>query len=44
MAVHPDERNPTRIPIMGMRAVISNKLKLLVNGDKGCVDLKRGWF
>lgn len=44
MAVYPDENNPARIPIMGMRAITWNQLKLMVDGKNGFVDLKQGWL
>lgn len=33
-----------RIPLLGLRAIVANKLKLIVDGERQSVTLKKGWF
>lgn len=32
-----------RLPLLGLRAVVANKLKLFIDGDRQRVTLKKGW-
>jgi hypothetical protein len=37
--------NPARLPILGLRALVRNRLKLIINGKRREVTLKTsGWF
>lgn len=40
-----DDASPEapRLPIIGPRTLISNKLKLIVDGERQNVTLKKGW-
>ena len=46
IAVVPDEsRAAPRLPLLGMRALIGNRLRLIINGERRQVTLKtKGWF
>ncbi len=46
IAVYPDDLpSPARLPIIGLRALATNELRLIVNGKRRLVTLKtRGWF
>jgi hypothetical protein len=43
ISVLPDEQAP-RLPLIGLRAIIANKLRLLIDGERRQVTLKTGWF
>jgi hypothetical protein len=37
--------NPARLPILGLRALVRNRLKLIIDGKRREVTLKTsGWF
>ncbi len=46
IAVYPEgPPSPARLPILGLRALVTNELLLIVNGRRRMVTLKtRGWF
>jgi hypothetical protein len=46
IAIFPeDSPNPARLPILGLRALVRNDLKLIINGKRREVTLKTaGWF
>jgi hypothetical protein len=46
IAVYPENLpNPARLPILGLRALVNNDLKLIINGKRCVVTLKTpGWF
>ena len=33
-----------RLPLLGLRTIVANKLKLFIDGDKQHVTLKKGWL
>jgi hypothetical protein len=43
ISVLPDEDAP-RLPLIGLRAIVANKLRLLIDGERRCVTLKKGRF
>jgi hypothetical protein len=46
IAVYPEDLpSPARLPILGLRALVTNKLKLIIDGKRRMVTLKTpGWF
>jgi hypothetical protein len=45
IAVYPDDDNPARLPILGLRALARNDLTLIVNGKRREITLKTSrWF
>jgi hypothetical protein len=46
IAIFPDETtNPARLPILGLRALVRSNLKLIIDGKRRQVTLKRPrWF
>jgi hypothetical protein len=44
ISVMPDEHAP-RLPLIGLRAIVANRLRLVIDGKKGLVTLHSpGWF
>lgn len=41
-----DDKSPAapRVPLIGVRSLIANKLKLILDGERQTVTLKKGWF
>jgi hypothetical protein len=45
IGVYPDDDNPARLPILGLRALVRNDLTLTIDGRRREVTLKSGgWF
>ena len=46
IAVYPEDlSSPARLPILGLRALVTNRLRLIINGKRRTVTLKTpGWF
>jgi hypothetical protein len=46
IAVYPEDLpNPARLPVLGLRALVTNELKLIIDGKRSMVTLKTpGWF
>ncbi len=40
IAVFPDDRDYPRLPLLGLRAIIGNKLHLAIDGERGLVNLR----
>jgi hypothetical protein len=40
IAVFPDDRDYPRLPLLGLRAIIGNKLHLTIDGERGLVNLR----
>jgi hypothetical protein len=40
IAVHPDAENYPRLPLMGMRALLSNRLHLAIDGERHSASLR----
>ena len=40
-----EERDAPRLPLIGLRTIVANKLRLLIDGDRRQVTLKtKGWL